>query len=900
MGEKTELYARLIEAIITKNEDKLSTSRIRISQKKISLKYPVFEMLSIGDNFEINVTDMPDTEDALLAFQDFLVSIYKLLAVLVGEGGAKERLKSSIKEFITKNWKKILDNGLDKYLNYLGPPKKISLEQLKQEESVQIETLFEILFTTYITDLLQIVTIPTFERKLQVLGKKDKLIGAIHIDKTGTVTIDHQDADPEAMAGSFSKVFDSFVDLSSFVFGPEASMKRATNIVTGILDPLTGLAATVRIKRHILKGGLAKRVTTYITGLDTQLEGGIPRGNAILIQVPSAVEKNLLMRHLIKKGVESSAAQICALSAVTPNRLRKEMQPDGIKIGMLEQKNLIKIVDWYSYKDERVVGVEQDGTVIKSSKDLTHLGMALDMAIKELSEAPTKRAVINVLSPALQVFNPKSVAAFLQAIKTKFKQQNITSYFFIEKGTHSSKVLAMIQQIMDGVFDIETSGNKFMLGVLSMRSTNFDTTYHELQMSHEDVKIVVKKRKSPQDYREEAEIALSHRKYEQALALFNKALTTKTTDKLWFGKGKALYMLKKRDEALECFKQVVTLNPSHSDAWYLIGKIHFKNGTITEAKESYGKAYGLKPTYEWYDKEKMMCSDCATELKKGSKVCYNCGKIFGNQDIDLFECPLCKAFITEDAKECPKCGALFEADEEVVEEKPAPPPAIEHPKTPPKKGGQRTQAAREKTGQPPTGRAPPQRAPPRGKPPSAKAPPRSKTPPAIAPLKGKQTAQQQRAAMLAQQKAQRAKASGKKSSKSQIDEGLIMEDDSQLLMALEKSLEIELANRNWIKSLEIVNSILENKQSEKNWMTKGYILTQMKRYPESIVAYKRVVEFNPRNYQVLFNIGYSLLNLGRYKESLKYFNKVLMIDPENEFARKGRQQCLDILKEEGG
>ncbi len=112
---------------------------------------------------------------------------------------------------------------------------------------------------------------------------------------------------------------------------------------------------------------------------------------------------------------------------------------------------------------------------------------------------------------------------------------------------------------------------------------------------------------------------------------------------------------------------------------------------------------------------------------------------------------------------------------------------------------------------------------------------------------------------------------------------------------LKRNLADAIQEREWHRALKLVTDLIEIEESDEIWVTKGYILTQLKRFKDSIVCYKRAVDVNPKNTKVLFNIGYSLLMMGYYERALRYFDKMLQIYPNHTYAAKARERCLKAL-----
>jgi hypothetical protein len=100
-------------------------------------------------------------------------------------------------------------------------------------------------------------------------------------------------------------------------------------------------------------------------------------------------------------------------------------------------------------------GARSDG-ILRCSVDLINVGIAFSRAIAELPEVEDKRAVVEILSPALNEYDLQKVYGFAQSTKAKLEKIGFTSLFLVEKEMHDSVSLSTLLQPFDGVIDIGT------------------------------------------------------------------------------------------------------------------------------------------------------------------------------------------------------------------------------------------------------------------------------------------------------------------------------------------------------------------------------------------------------------------------------------------------------------
>ncbi|MCK4455433.1 MAG: tetratricopeptide repeat protein, partial [Thermoplasmata archaeon] len=364
---------------------------------------------------------------------------------------------------------------------------------------------------------------------------------------------------------------------------------------------------------------MVERARIGIKVIDSLIEGGIPRRMSVAVQGPSGNEKYDLALSFLKEGIRKGEAVIIALSSVSPEEFKRGLQAVGIDAEALEKEGLLKIIDWYSYKEKAIIDIEEDKGVLRCSVDLINVGIAFSRAIAELAEGVEKRAVVEILSPALNEYDIQKVYGFAQNTKAKLEKIGFTSLFLVEKEMHDAVTLSTLLQPFDGVIDIERSreGDRIVrkVGALSMKDTRVDSNYVPLVVSDSGI-------------REDAE-----EQREDAPEKTEEAPDTKDVQ-LWFDLGTRLLLQGEAERALKCFDKILGTDPSHVGAWASKANTLKELGRTDEATECYKQAvvYSTKgekkpeeiapPEPEEPGRE---CSYCSETIPSGTKFCDNCG-----------------------------------------------------------------------------------------------------------------------------------------------------------------------------------------------------------------------------------------------------------------------------------
>src|SRR3989475_6512923 len=236
------------------------------------------------------------------------------------------------------------------------------------------------------------------------------------------------------------------------------------------------------------------RLATGIQGFDAMVQGGLPEGSSILLQGPPGQEKLRFALTFLAEGLKAGGSGLVVISSQSPDAVLAELRELGVNLDAVTKENRLRVVDWYSWSEEPVEDVEERGIVVRSSIDLTNLGVALSRAIAGLTGEQPGRALIELLSPATNVYEVTQVYAFAQTTKRKLDRHRFTSLVLIEKEMHSAPELTTLHQPFDGVIEIERSrtGDRIVrkIGVLHLKDTTSDPTFRVLEMSEAGMQVV--------------------------------------------------------------------------------------------------------------------------------------------------------------------------------------------------------------------------------------------------------------------------------------------------------------------------------------------------------------------------------------------------------------------------
>jgi KaiC/GvpD/RAD55 family RecA-like ATPase len=217
-----------------------------------------------------------------------------------------------------------------------------------------------------------------------------------------------------------------------------------------------------------------------LPGIESLANDGLPVGRSLLVWMPSSMMPADYARPLIVEALRDGHALFLALSSVDTERIGEWISEIGLSRKGLVDRGLLQIVDWYSQKSAKVLGMEMDEDIIRTSRDLTHLGVGIDLALRKIGEQLSSIAIMELHSQAIRLFDLRPVYSFAQSINAKLLDRGFTSVMLMERNAHEPMTNAAMEELFDGVIDIRSSGNGVELALMSMRGCHFQSEYRPL------------------------------------------------------------------------------------------------------------------------------------------------------------------------------------------------------------------------------------------------------------------------------------------------------------------------------------------------------------------------------------------------------------------------------------
>lgn len=480
VDEKTKLCCELTTFILKENDDLIGYGHLTAGLRKYRISYSLLDKIYIDENFSIH-SDQTYSRELADTFYLIIDSAKDFMQIMVGREEAQLRISKSAEKFLSNNFQAVLSTRLyEDFPGLFKLDRKIShLKDLRgEDETVQIQTIFESLIAT----IVKASSEEDQKNYKSILEnyESEKSIG-IYINEKKDVTLD--------IKGDSVSVIDLSMMINEMVARNKSISKRyAHNLIHTVIAKFGELPDELEITNHLLDGAFAKKISTGIPVLDRALNGGIPRGHSILIQGPAGVEKDLISSRFVDYGLLARTATLALVSTESPDIFLSRLSP--LIMPKADTGNdLIEIVDWHTCMHSNVNGVEEHGNIYCSSKDLTHVGIAFDHALKNLPNTYVRRGYVNIISTSIRLFDFETTYEFIQTIRAKLRRNDITSIFLLDKDVCDDREIQILHDSFDGVIDIERQreGNLIIrdLGILSMLGTLFDGRRIKMELAEE-------------------------------------------------------------------------------------------------------------------------------------------------------------------------------------------------------------------------------------------------------------------------------------------------------------------------------------------------------------------------------------------------------------------------------
>jgi len=423
MVSPEETYQALVQQIINSNSDVLDADQLQIVLSRYASDDPNLEKITIDEELKVS-GQLADGDVALRTWKHLTDILQEFLGVLVGNLEAITRMQTALSSFDKENWVEELKGFLPDFLGDEG-----IVEEKPQSE--QLVSIFKELFKAFFSmhpPSQKLYEEASFKLSITDDGMKFEISDEEHL--------------LEDLCSLFNNLALEEMDLSS-----------ATKMVQPLVENYESLPVTPQVMDNLLNGILSTHVPLGIPLVDAYHGNRVPKGRGVTLLGPPCNERELITLCFIKEALVSGGSALVVLSSISVEEFKQLMA--SLQVNVDQYKEALQIVDWYTFNLRRVVGMEDDGNITVAASSLTSLGIAIDSALKKLPDRPSKKMVLDVLSPMRMSLGFDEAYDFIQSMRNKLRKKEVTFMLPLDPNMHSHEELSTISNIMDGHIELK-------------------------------------------------------------------------------------------------------------------------------------------------------------------------------------------------------------------------------------------------------------------------------------------------------------------------------------------------------------------------------------------------------------------------------------------------------------
>jgi KaiC/GvpD/RAD55 family RecA-like ATPase len=224
------------------------------------------------------------------------------------------------------------------------------------------------------------------------------------------------------------------------------------------------------------------RCPTGIDGIDNILNGGIPRGNTVILCGSTGTGKTSVCLEFLINGALKGEGGLFIATSESSKEILKSMIPYEFFTRDLLKKGKLVFVDLMNVYER--LGLEKAEF---DFEDLTFLVSAIEGLVKEV--APRRLVIDSVTSICYHLNTQEKVREFIMRLSRVLSEENCTSLLVSEAvpGEASYSIFGVEEDIADGVIQmgtIERTGDRLRtIQVIKMRGTMHSMAKYVLDLT---------------------------------------------------------------------------------------------------------------------------------------------------------------------------------------------------------------------------------------------------------------------------------------------------------------------------------------------------------------------------------------------------------------------------------
>jgi circadian clock protein KaiC len=221
---------------------------------------------------------------------------------------------------------------------------------------------------------------------------------------------------------------------------------------------------------------MGEQNATGITGLDTILEGGLPRPSANLLIGPVGCGKRVLARELVGNILSQGCAVSYYAIEMPATEVKHDLQRLGLHVEECEHQDRLHFIDLFSKSVENLETMfkayEPNDSLLQSGLQFADLvTMAKEYTVRNMKRNILEIDILDSLTPFFLLSNVKEAFHYCQNLKYASRFANTIGIGLHHTGVLDANIEKTLYNLADGIILLqptqqESSGD--MIGHLSV------------------------------------------------------------------------------------------------------------------------------------------------------------------------------------------------------------------------------------------------------------------------------------------------------------------------------------------------------------------------------------------------------------------------------------------------
>ena len=223
-------------------------------------------------------------------------------------------------------------------------------------------------------------------------------------------------------------------------------------------------------------------------GSSKLVEGKIPSESMLLLG-PSGIGKTIFSKQFLFNGLTMGKPCIYVGTDESPDEIRKSFKSFGWDIDSTAKKNILRIIDCYSWKLGRK---SSNPYAVTNPADLAILSMIIEKASQGLRETQFVLDSITGLTSICD-HNSTTFMKFLQIITARIKVMDGCAIFIAAPEAHDQRFLSFLRLTFGGILEMKEDETgkeiKRLLRIFSLSGVKHKTQWTPFEITNKGIRI---------------------------------------------------------------------------------------------------------------------------------------------------------------------------------------------------------------------------------------------------------------------------------------------------------------------------------------------------------------------------------------------------------------------------